>query len=157
MIWLELPSRLIVGWTLIDPAARGPSFGDTLRQAMRSPLAGPPRRPARVRVTDEGLAAEARVALATDDPVGARTEVVVAPAPEVAELVRQFAASLPPGDERDSYLEDGRVPAAAVHELFRAPRCSTAPRRGGSRMTVSLVSSFGSTSRNSASLLVRHF
>lgn len=120
IMWLELPSELIIGWTLLDPAAPGPSFADTLRQALRSPAAGPPRRPTRVRVADETLAAEARAALADDDQLEGRTEVVVAPTPEIAELVRTFAESLPEGDEPESYLEDGRVPAAAVRGLFRA-------------------------------------
>jgi len=83
---------------------------------LSSPLAGPPRRPTRVRVADQALAAEARAALG--DPGG--TEVVVAPTPELDELVHQFARSLPDGAEPDSYLEDGRVSAAAVERLFRA-------------------------------------
>jgi len=120
VVWLELPSELVVGWTLLDPAAPGPSFADTLRSAMRSPAAGPPRRPARVRVADEALAAQARAALAADDQVGGRIEVTVAPTPEVDDLVRSLAEFLPEGDVPDSYLEDGRVSAAAVGELFRA-------------------------------------
>lgn len=118
VMWVELPSRLILGWTLFDPRVSGPSFADTLREAMRSPHAGPPRRPARVRVADEALAAEARAALA--DAPGEATEVVVAPTPELDELVRLFAESLPDGDERASYLEGGRVPPGAVEQLFRA-------------------------------------
>lgn len=113
VIWLELPSELIVGWTLADPEAP-PSFADTLREAMRRPHAGPPRRPARVRVADEALAGQARAAL------GERTEVVVAPTPELDLLIRSFAESLVKGDEGESYLEDGRVPPAAVERLFRA-------------------------------------
>lgn len=117
VMWVELPSRLILGWTLFDPRVPSLSFADTLREAMRSPQAGPPRRPPRVRVADETLAAEARAALA--DASGA-TEVVVAPTPEIDELVQLFAQSLPEGDEPDSYLEGGRVPPSAVEQLFRA-------------------------------------
>ncbi|MBA3741018.1 MAG: hypothetical protein H0W98_07750, partial [Chloroflexi bacterium] len=58
IIWLELPSDLVIRWTLIDPTKPAPSFADTLRAAMRSPLAGPPRRPARIRVADQALAGE---------------------------------------------------------------------------------------------------
>ncbi len=116
VMWLELPSELVLGFSMIDPAKSPPSFSDTLRGVLISPLAGPPRRPTRVRVADQALAAEARAALG--DPGGA--DVVVAPTPELDELVHQFARSLPDGDEPESYLEDGRVSAAAVERLFRA-------------------------------------
>lgn len=116
VIWLELPSELVLGFSMIDPAKSPPSFSDTFREVTRSPLAGPPRRPARVRVADQALAAEARAALG--DP--GDTEVIVAPTPELDRLVHRFARSLPEGDEPASYLEGGRVPVAAVARLFRA-------------------------------------
>jgi len=116
VMWLELPSGLVLGFSMIDPTKSPPSFSDTLREVLRAPLAGPPRRPTRVRVADQALAAEARAALG--DPGG--TEVVVAPTPELDELVHQFARSLPDGDEPESYLEGGRVSGAAVERLFRA-------------------------------------
>lgn len=112
-MWLELPSRRIVGWTLLDPKEPRPSVADTLRQAIAKPMAGPPRRPARVRVRDAVLANEVRAAL------GDEAEVAVAPTPELDEMVRLFVESLPEGDEPDSYFEDGRVPPEAVERLFR--------------------------------------
>ncbi len=115
-MWFELPSELVLGFSMIDPTKSPPSFSDTLRGVLSSPLAGPPRRPTRVRVADQALAAEARAAFG--DAGG--TEVVVAPTPELDELAHQFARSLPDGDEQESYLEDGRVSAAALERLFRA-------------------------------------
>jgi hypothetical protein len=77
-------------------------------------MIGPPRRPARIRVADESLAAELR------EVVGADTEVTVAPTPELDAVLRHMACSLPEGDEAESYLEAGRVSAATVGKLFRA-------------------------------------
>lgn len=112
-IWLELPSALVVAFTILDPTAPA-SFADTLREAMGTPRAGPARRPARVRVRDASLAREARAAL------GDGTEVVVAPTPELDEIIRHIAESMPEGDEPASYLEGGRVPPDAVEDLFKA-------------------------------------
>jgi SEC-C motif len=118
VIWLELPSELVIGWTLIDPKKPPPSFADTLREAMRSPDEGPPRRPGRVRVADEKLAAEVRSVFAgTTGPIDA-TEIVVAPTPEIDAIVRLVAESSGPGDEKDSYLEGGRVSPQAAQALL---------------------------------------
>src|SRR6266545_146690 len=119
VVWLELPTELVIGFTMLDPQRPQP-FADTLREAMRAPQAGPPRRPARVRVADEALAAEVRAALGGAS--GKLTEVVVAPTPEVGEVVRLLAKALPEGDEELSYLEGGRVSADAVRALFTASR-----------------------------------
>lgn len=115
-IWLELPGELVLGLSMVDPAKGPPSFSDTLREVIRSPLTGPPRSPARIRVADEALATEAVAALGDT----ASTKVVVAATPELDDFVRRFARSLPEGDEPESYLEGGRVSAAAVERLFRA-------------------------------------
>ena len=113
-IWFDLASGFVVGWRLFDPKEPRPSFAETLRQAMGEPHAGPPRRPARVRVRDAALARDLRAAL------GNEIEIVVAPTPELDDLVRLFAESLPEGDDPESYLEGGRVPPDAVEQLFRA-------------------------------------
>ena len=113
-IWFDLASGLAVGWRLLDPTEPRPSFAETLRQAMGKPHAGPPRRPARVRVRDAALARDLRAAL------GNEIEIKVAPTPELDELVRLFAESLPDGDDPESYLEGGRVSPDAVEQLFRA-------------------------------------
>lgn len=110
-MWLELPSELVLGFSMIDPAGSTPLFSDTLREVIRSPLAGPPRSPARVRVADQALAAEARAALGdTGTEGGRRTNARARRArpPVRAVTARRWA------------LEDRRVSAAAVERLFRA-------------------------------------
>ncbi len=114
VLWLELPEELVVGHKLIDPTGPPVAFGETLREAMASPLAGPPRRPRRIRVADARLAAEVRAAAPS-------IEVVVAPTPEIDQFVRFMAESMPGGDDAGpSYFERGRIAAQAIEELFRS-------------------------------------
>src|SRR3989454_9973914 len=61
-MWLELPEPLVVACHVEDPKEQT-TFAQTLREAMRRPLAGPPRRPGRVRVSDALQAAELRAAM----------------------------------------------------------------------------------------------
>jgi len=112
VLWLELPEDLIVGHQFIDPSGPPLAFGETLAEAMASPLAGPPRRPQRIRVADTLLADEVRAA-APD------AEVVVAPTPELDRVLRLMAESMPGGADR-SYFGNGRVSAETVGGLFRA-------------------------------------
>jgi hypothetical protein len=118
MLWLELPERIVVGWQLIDPAGPSVSFAASLEQAMRAPIEGPPRRPARIRVPDTHLADELKRAVPG-------IEVAVAPVPELHELMRLMAETMPASDDEDgehSYFEDGRVSLAAIESLFAAAR-----------------------------------
>lgn len=120
MLWLEMPSGVVVSSMLIDPEGETPSFGASLLEAMASPLIGPPRRPAAVRVADARLAGEVRRVLP-------EARVVVAPTPELDEVLRllaEAAAQDAPGQEAGreaaSYFEGGRVGAEAIAGLFRA-------------------------------------
>lgn len=116
IVWLDLSEGVVIGWQLIDPDAPPVSFAETLERVMRAPLVGPPRRPARIRVPDRQLAAELR-------QVVPEAEIVVAAVPEVHEVVRSIAESMPGGDAvGQSYFEDGRVPVAAVESLFAAAK-----------------------------------
>src|SRR5262249_49729302 len=72
-----------------------------------------PRRPERVRVGDEALAAEVRAAVRG-------LEVVVAPTPELRAIMDLIAERMSPEEAKASYLEGGRVSADAVARLFRA-------------------------------------
>lgn len=121
VIWLELPSGLIIGWTLIDPE-KPASFTDTLREAMRHPHAGTPRRPARIRVADERLAAEVRSALAVTTGLAETTEIVVAPTPEIDELVRLLI---------DGGIDDTDDASALGPGWFSVPFEMSAPGRSG--------------------------
>jgi hypothetical protein len=118
VFWLEQPSGLIVSQDLARPAELPGALARTLRRALEEPLAGEARRPAQVRVESEQLAAEIRTSLGADVPIH------VAPAPELDDLVSwfaEFSEAHPPSDtEERSYLENGRVPASAVAELFTA-------------------------------------
>ena len=116
MLWLELPGDLIVGSVMIDPKQPAVSFAQTLLDAMRSPMVGPPRSPRRIRVADAALAAEARQA-APD------AKVVIAPTPELDHILELMTESESFGvDEDESYFEDGRVSANSVESLFRAAK-----------------------------------
>ena len=116
VVWFELPDGYVVGSTLLDPREPAVSFGGTLREAMREPLVGPPRRPARIRVADDTLAAEARSA------VGPGVSVLVAPTPELDTVMQDMASAFHDTSGDASWLEDGRVSPAAVAELFHAAK-----------------------------------
>jgi len=112
IVWMELPSGMVVGHRLIDPRGEPVPFAATLEEAMREPLMGPPRRPGRVRIADEGLAREIREA-------DLDLSVELGATPELEELMEFMAEDMGPGDEsRDSYFEDGRVPEVALRSLF---------------------------------------
>jgi hypothetical protein len=114
ILWLELPDDLIIACEMIDPAGPPVSFAESLRLAMRTPAAGPPRRPARVRVPEQRLAVEIR-------QVVPEAEIVVAPTPELDAVLRLMHQTMPADDESEpSYFEDGRVSVAAIEKLFAA-------------------------------------
>ncbi|HUP59664.1 MAG TPA: SEC-C domain-containing protein [Thermoanaerobaculia bacterium] len=112
ILWLELPSDLLVGSTLIHP--RNPvSAADSLEAAMQRPDEGLARRPARIRVADETMAAELRAS-----PGG--IPVVVAAVPELDSAFEQLAMQMEQTMVEPSYLGDGDIPPDAVRELFQA-------------------------------------
>ncbi len=115
ILWLEMPDELVLQFRLIDPKEPPVSFGSTLLETMKSPLVGPPRRPEVVRVSDGLLAEEVRRILP-------EAEVVVAPTPELDQMLRNFAESGAGDDDREepSYFEEGRVGKEAVEGLFRS-------------------------------------
>src|SRR3989449_9917149 len=85
-MWLELPEPLVVACHVEDPKEQT-TFAQTLREAMRRPLAGPPRRPGRGRVSDALPAARPRAAMPD-------LEVAAAPTPP-PELRRRDPAAHP--------------------------------------------------------------
>jgi hypothetical protein len=112
VLWLELPSLLLVGSTMTDP--RTPiSFRETLDATIEQPAVGEPRRPALIRVSDAGLAEELRGA----DGI----PVVVAPAPELDDLFADMVDKMAESQE-PSYFGDGEIPPSAVAELFAVAR-----------------------------------
>jgi hypothetical protein len=115
ILWMELPAGLVVHHELLDPAQPPPSFGETLRRAMATPMIGPPRTPPAVRVASEELAAEVRGVLP-------ETPVTIGRTPELETLLETMADSTVGrgGQEKESYFEGGRVGKATVAALFRA-------------------------------------
>jgi len=114
VLWLELPSGLLVGSIMMDPGT-ALSFAETLEQTISNPAEGPPRRPARIRVADAKLAKELRKSFGG-------IQVVVAPVPELDDTFEQLSEALAESRPEPSYLGDGEIPAAAVAELFTVAR-----------------------------------
>jgi hypothetical protein len=114
ILWLELPDELIVGCQLVDPKGPPVAFAQTLRGAMKKPMAGAPRRPERVRVAEEGLAQELHAVF------GDKLDVRVAPTPELESLLGRIFPPMAGRDEPESYLEPDELTPAAVEDLFQS-------------------------------------
>jgi SEC-C motif len=123
ILWLELPSGVLVGSMLVHPQ-EPVTLAQSLESAMQSPAEGPPRRPSRIRVADRDAARELRAA-------AAGIPIVVAPVPELDDTFDSLREALEDSSRRDSYLGDGDIPPRLVEELFRAARLlfRTAPWR----------------------------
>ena len=113
-VWMELPAGLVLAQNVSDPDDSAGALGRALRAALETPMVGPPRRPAEIRVADADLAAEVRAVIGEEIPVR------IAPTPELDELFAAMLAALSEKDAEDagSYLEGGRVPVASAAELF---------------------------------------
>lgn len=112
VMWLELPSGLLVGSKLID--TREPvSLATTLEETMAQPAAGPPRSPSRIRVPNTRMAKELR-------DVAGGIPIFVAPTPELDEAFVSLSEHMSAGEPEPSYLGDGGIPPAVVLELFNA-------------------------------------
>lgn len=114
VVWLELPDGLVVGHEVVAPENREGAVGRALVAALERPLSGPRRRPERIRVADGTLIDEIRAAL------GDATPIDVAPTPELDAFLHTMLESMSSddGDKGESYLEEGRIPPAAVADLF---------------------------------------
>jgi hypothetical protein len=112
VVWLEQPEAFVVGLEAVAPEESHEALGRVLLAAMDGPLVGPPRRPERIRVANAVLAGAVRAA------VGDAIPVEIAPTPELEAFLQEMLESMPGGDEEGSYLEGGRIPPAAVGELF---------------------------------------
>ena len=114
-LWLELPDDFVVGMKAATPEEAEDAVALTLREALAAPAVGPPRRPASIRVADAETAAQVR------DEVGTDTPVIVGPLPELDKVFDGlFEAMAEQADREPSYLEEGRIPIAAVEAFFNA-------------------------------------
>jgi hypothetical protein len=113
---MDVSDGLVVGQDVVAPEDKDGAVGCALLAAIELPLAGPARRPDRIRVADASLADEVREALGDDTPVE------TAPTPELDALLEAMLESMSQeeADDGESYFEDGRIPPAAVADLFRS-------------------------------------
>jgi hypothetical protein len=123
VVWLEVPSGLVVGHGDDGDGALARALHDALKQSMQ----GAAREPAKLRVADHADAVELRHAF------GDRFDIQVAPTPELEAVFEQLLEYVPKGDEQASYLEGGRVSAPVVSRMFQAAALLIEPRRGKSR------------------------
>jgi hypothetical protein len=113
-VWIELPTGEILGNEVVPPEAIVGAPGRLLQTILDSRSAGSHRRPSRIRVADQSLAADLR------GVVGASIPVDVEATPELDALLEAMIEGIP-GEEREaSYLGDGRIPHGTVAELFTA-------------------------------------
>ncbi|MCI0451771.1 MAG: hypothetical protein L0Z51_05185, partial [Candidatus Latescibacteria bacterium] len=112
VVWMEQPSGLVVGQELCAADNVDGALGRALQRALQEPLGSASRRPHRLRVSDAALAAEVRAAIADSIPI------TVAPTPELDALLDLMQKEMPSPQQDVSYLEDGRIPAATVEDLF---------------------------------------
>ncbi|HUR81423.1 MAG TPA: hypothetical protein VM733_11690 [Thermoanaerobaculia bacterium] len=89
VLWLELPTGLLLGADVID-SAQPDVFAGTLRRPMREPGAGPPRRPSSIRVGSDELARQLR-------REAGGIPVIVAPVPELDDTFQQFLSHVMDG------------------------------------------------------------
>lgn len=130
VMWLEPETGWIVDSQLVRPEEALPRAAGLFHLATREPQAGDPRKPARVRVSDEVLAHALRGSLGD-------TEVIVAPTPEVDDVVASLTAHLEQRDRDDAesatYLGPDLEPAdvasvfGAAAQLYRAQPWQSVP------------------------------
>jgi hypothetical protein len=114
VVWMDSRDGLVVGQEVVGPEDADGAVARVLLSAMERPLAGPPRRPERIRVATAALATEVLAAL------GDATPIEISPTPELDELLGLMLESMQEEDESGSYLEDSRIPPATVAGLFAA-------------------------------------
>lgn len=117
ILWLELPEGVVVHFELSDGTKAPASFRAALLKAMESPMIGPKRRPATVRVADAHLVAEVRQVLPD-------VRIVQAPTPELDHVIELMSEATAEDEDREdpSYFENARIGIEAIETLFRAAK-----------------------------------
>ena len=113
VLWLELPSGLVVGSNVARPDDAWP-LAEALRKALQHPTRGAARRPDRLRVADPAAEVELRHAFRERFPIE------VAPTPPLDDVFRHFLENGPRGEAEPSYLEGGRISEQTVARMFEA-------------------------------------
>src|SRR5688572_25303783 len=86
ILWLELPSGVLVGSALTHPN-QPVTLAEVFESATQNPADGSPRRPSRIRVADQDTARELRGA-------AAGIPIVVGPVPELDDTFDDFLENL---------------------------------------------------------------
>lgn len=141
IVWLEPVNQVALSFAILDRGSSSPSLSETLHQTMAKPMVGPPRRPSRVRLSDPAQVEELRATLGED------VDIVCAPTPELDAFIALMQSEMAAGPEAASYIDHGRLSAAAVHDLFIAAQqlYKAAPwKRAGDHQTLRLdISALG--------------
>lgn len=114
VIWLDATNNLILASEALEPGAPLSAEAELLATAMKTPMAGKPRRPTSIRVADSALAALLRGGLDPD------VRIEVAETPELDRVIEIMSESFLRDDQDASYLEDGMVPPATMRRFFTA-------------------------------------
>ncbi len=113
-LWMEVEGP-IVGMALDAPGEHFAPTVSLLRKSLEKPMAGPPRRPRRVRVAEPELAALLRAEF------GPELDVVVGDTPEfdevLADMQEHFGGK---GEKPPGYLEAGDLTSQQMASFFRA-------------------------------------
>jgi hypothetical protein len=112
VLWLEMPSGLVVGQQVAAREETPGALGRALLEAIRAPLSGPPRRPNTIRIPNTQEAAALRAVIGDTIPIS------IAPTPELDALLNQMVESMGADAPNPSYLDDGRIAPEAVAKLF---------------------------------------
>ncbi len=114
LVWLDIGNELVVFAKSFRPDQGIPSLADALEEAMARPMAGPKRRPSRVRVASSADAAELRARF------GTAIQVSCAPTPEVAEVADSLAEHAAREAPPDNWLEHLPAGAPEIPRFFQA-------------------------------------
>ena len=115
-VWLERNSGCVLAQEVGPQGDSLAILKSSLESALQQPLVGRPRRPTRIRVE------EAAWAPLITKTIGSPVEVVVAPTPELDELLEMMTADMASEEAELSYFEQGRVSADVVQLFFESAR-----------------------------------
>jgi hypothetical protein len=118
-MWVDAASYFILDTQLVHPNEAMSQAAQLFERATRDPRNGPPHTPKRLRVSDEALATALRGSI--DD-----VELVLAPTPEIDQIVEDMRAHLARGSKDLSFIgsemssQDVGAMFSAAARLYRA-------------------------------------
>jgi len=112
VLWVAVPSGLIVGQSLCPADDAHAMVGEVLAEALEAAREGPIDPPDRIRVCDEATAAVARGIVGDAVPVG------VAPTPELDALAAAVVDQMPDPTQPRRFADPAELDAEAMRALF---------------------------------------